>query len=283
MKHKINVEIESEAIIKVKIDDNALELRQPIPISEYGCVKQSLETFLEWFVLPAGNITVASPSDTLVDVSEVTLKVERQNAKAMVEGFVKDSNRYYVSIFTAHSGAKSIQHDFYKHPKLIENTVKTKPRKIYPLSQIGQKLNAESYEIPKRYIAVLDRIFHIKNEIKVWEELCNNGIFDIWEPEAPYNSLKNKKDPMILVLRIFQIDYDFSSEIDNSTSPYFSIIPKIKVSLIKPIIPYGKNHLHSHDYKGVLFFKEVIDNIRASLIKNSCLENEQIINDTEMM
>ena len=281
MKHKINAKIEGDAIIKVKIDDIELKLRKPIPVREYGDIKQSLETFLEWFVLPIEK--TKNLYAKAVDINERTLKVERQNAKAMVEGFLKDSERFYLSIFTAHARAKSIQHEFYKYPKLIENINRANPKIIFPLSQIGKQLKAEKYVIPRKYIAVLDRIFHIKNEIRVWEELCTNGIFDIWEPEAPYNSLKNKKDPMILVFRIFQIDYDFSGEIDNNTSSYFGIIPKRKVTLIKPIIPYGKNHPHSYEYKGGLFFKEIIDNIRASLINNNCLKNEQIISDTEMM
>ncbi len=283
MKNKINARIEDDAIIEVKIDDHALDLRKRIPISEYGHVKQSLETFLEWFVLPAANIPPINPSETLIDVNEVTLKVERQTAKAMIEGFVKGSNRYYVSIYTAHSKAWSIQHEFRRDPKLIDNNISAKPNKIYPLSQIGMQLDAEKYEIPKQYIAVLDRVFHIKNEIKLWEELCTAGIYDIWEPEAPYNSLKDKKDPRILVLRTFQIDHDFSGEIGSSKPDYYGTIPKRKDTLIKPIIPYGKNHPRSHGYKGVLFFKEIIDTIRASLINNNCLINERIIRDTEMM
>jgi len=172
------------------------------------------------------------------------LKVEKQNAKALVEGFSKNSLLYYSSIFTAHKNAKSLHKNFRRIPKLL-TVFKGQPKKEYPLSEIGKDLHAKDYELRKNYVAVLDKIFHIKNNIKMWEELCSNGIFDIWEPKAPYNSLNGKDDPMILLLRIFEIDYDFTIRIvpknnyidtikyfDNNGIP----IPISKVRIIRPII-----------------------------------------------
>jgi hypothetical protein len=211
-----------------------------------------------------------------IKVNKSTLKVERQNAKAMIEGFYKNSNLYYSTIFTAHKRSISLKYDFKTYPKLIENFINSMPRKQYPLSQIGKDLKSERYEIRKKYIAHVDRIFHIKNSINIWKDLCNSGIFDIWMPEAPYNSLKSKKDPMILLLRVFEIDYDFVNDMNN-ISNYFSFVPQRQVQIIKPIIPSDKESLFRKDYQGKLCFHEITDIVRRTLVKYKCLRDEEVM------
>ena len=65
--------------------------------------------------------------------NEMALKVERQNAWAMIEGFRKKDEHFFVSIFTAHLRAKSIQRDFKQYPKLI--TLINKPKPYYHLNE----------------------------------------------------------------------------------------------------------------------------------------------------
>ncbi|MCD4676109.1 MAG: hypothetical protein K8S18_08965, partial [Desulfobacula sp.] len=51
---------------------------------------------------------------------------------------------------------------------------------LFRQSQIGNKLLYENIDhIPLKYVAVLTTVFHIKNKIELWKDLCNNGIFDI--------------------------------------------------------------------------------------------------------
>lgn len=177
-------------------------------------------------------------------INNWTLKVEKENAKAMIEGYKKNGIRNYVTIFTATEDAVSLKNDFRSLPKLI-TPKESDHRKIYPLSIYGKDLEAKSYNYntTARYIAVLDTIFHIKNEISIWEALCTNGIFDIWEPQAPYNMLshdaqnnkKDPQDPQILTIRVFEIDHDFQNEI--TKKQYWNTITPKQVNLVKPVIP----------------------------------------------
>lgn len=174
-----------------------------------------------------------------IELNCLTLRVERENAKAMTEGFVKNRDRHYVTVFTAHRQAWSLKNNFAEVPKLL-TAKKGKPRREYRLSEIGRSLEADTYRHSARYIAVLDRILHIRNSLGLWDELCTSGIFDIWEPSAPYNSLltkggSEKKDPMILVLRIFEIDHEFTNE-EIWPEQYFDTIHPRVVRITKPVI-----------------------------------------------
>ena len=208
-------------------------------------------------------------------INSHTLKVEKQNSIALVDGFMKHSKRYYSSIFTAHKRAKSLENKFKEIPKLLSN-FKGAPKRKYPLSQIGNGLNVNGYELSGKYIAILDRIFHINNDISIWQNLCTNGIFDIWEPEAPFNSLDKKEDPMILLLRIFEIDYDFTDEIKRGT--YFDDIPSRKVRVVRPIIPKDKEDFFCNKYNGTYYFDKIISEIKFAT--KDFLIKEELIHDT---
>lgn len=201
-------------------------------------------------------IFITSSKFKKVEINSYTLKVEKENAEAMIEGFWKDGDKYYVTIFTAHKHAKSMENDFRLRPKLL-TVKKGKPRAEYPLSSIGRRLQSSNYIHSVKYLAVLDTIYYIENHIKIWNVLCSNGIFDIWEPRAPFNSLEGKKVPMILLLRIFEIDTDLSDEI--IPGQYFDSIKPREVKIVKPIIPANENDPFSRDYYGKYYFEDIVN------------------------
>jgi hypothetical protein len=218
--------------------------------------------------------------------NEMTLKVERQNAWAMIEGFRKKDEHFFVSIFTAHLRAKSIQRDFKQYPKLI--TLIKKPKPYYPLNEdIVNQPEFSKYRHKYRYIAVLDRIFHITNKNSTWNELCNNGIFDIWSPSAPYNSLIDqdtgleKEDPMILLLRIFEIENGFN-EIDIKFGAHTDHVKKqVQLHFLRPVIPQNRNDKFSQNFKGAYYFEDIIEKIQKSL--EGSIVQEEKVNDTSLI
>lgn len=173
-------------------------------------------------------------------INSMTLKVEKENAKAMIEGFYKGTTRHYVTIFVAHENAWSMKGKFRQYPKLLTTIQQINPK--HKLSEIGKSMRAGSYSIDYKYIAILKKIYHVKNNVNLWKEICNNGLFDIWDWSAPYNNLRDdddtdidKGDPRILLLRICEIDYDFENGLqigDRSDA-----IPQRKVNTIRKIIP----------------------------------------------
>jgi len=180
-------------------------------------------------------ITGPDINDRRVIVNSITLKVEKETAKAMIEGFDKIDGRYYVTIYTANKKAWSLLGNFRENPKIIATLDKRRP--AYELSRIGKLLFAHNYNLQAKYVAVLDTVFYIKeNDKKIWEILCNNGIYDIWDPIAPYRRLGSSKEPMILLLRIFEVDYDFSNEIIKEGWPYCDAVKQRIVKIVKPII-----------------------------------------------
>lgn len=160
-------------------------------------------------------------------LNTLSLKVERENALAMIQGFEKGGRTYHVAIFTAHQDAWSLKKNFRHVPKLI-TPKRSPPRAEFPLSALGNRLPLWRYHHKLRYAAVLDHIFHVRNDAGMWEELCSNGVFDIWDPEAPYNSLAGKQDPMILLLRVHELDrevrIDLGMGADKVLDLYASIV-----------------------------------------------------------
>lgn len=71
-----------------------------------------------------------------IAINNLSLKVERVNAKAMLEGFQKKGKTYHVSMYTANSKSKSLENSFDKLPKLLTYQ-RGNPRSIYPISSIG--------------------------------------------------------------------------------------------------------------------------------------------------
>lgn len=195
-----------------------------------------------------------------IQINEWALKVEIQNAEAMIDGFRKDNKHYYITIFCAPGNAVSMRNKFEKNPKIL-TPIRGETKKEHPLSGIGEGLNANDYDLPAKYIAVLYRIFHIENNIKIWEELCNNGIYDIWKPEAPFNNLNGKKDPKILLLRIFEIDSAKTIELGGS----YDVVKNYKesVKVVRPIIPYNKyeHDRNNYKYNGNLYFEDIIKKV----------------------
>lgn len=203
-----------------------------------------------------------------LELNNITLKIEKENAKAMIDGFLKDGKTIRTSIYTAQAKSWSLANNFKKYPKLI--TLKTSPpQKIYPLSNVGINLNANDYQIENKYIAVLDTIFHINNKIELWNDLCADGTFDIWKPDAPFNSLHDKEDQMILLLRLYELNQPIASEYLDKNSVYFgSINGKHEININRPVI--------SNDE-----FKLIKDNVYQKILKyNLEVKPTELINDT---
>lgn len=210
-----------------------------------------------------------------LNINNVTLKVEKENFIALTEGFTKSDKKYYSSIFTAHRDATSIQNNFRQSPKLL-TPKRRNPRSEYPLSDIGLNLRTHR-DFELKYLAILDTVFHIENNMSIWNRLCTEGIFDLWNPKAPFNNLDGKEDPQILLLRIFEISDNFNNEIIPGT--YYDHIPIRGITLLRPIIP-DENSYNKYQYDGTYSFNQIKERIREST-KNFLQEEELICNTSE--
>ena len=125
--------------------------------------------------------------------------------KAMIDGFRKEGRHIRQSIWCA-----VIKVYF---PALL--TLNKRPAKFKP-SLIGKRLAPDSFSIPYKYIAQCESEYFIKNEIELWERLCFNGLFDVWDPIAPYNRFANSKTHpsqfRIQLLRIYEINEIFEEK-----------------------------------------------------------------------
>lgn len=132
-------------------------------------------------------------------------KIDKTNAKAMIDGYLKNGMRVHQSIWCAV--------DEIPFPALVTlNRTKTK----FPMSREGEQLHPDFYTIPYKYIAKLPRPhfqYFIKNDMNLWEILCSNGLFDVWIADAPYMRFANSKSPRssfrIQLVRIYEINEVF--------------------------------------------------------------------------
>ena len=163
-----------------------------------------------------------------------TLKIDTEMAISMTEGYVKDGNKIKTCIMSSHSMPRmaiSLQNNFELLPKLITNnsihvTRGNQPvsrARSRPLSHLGIDIKEKVLMDYKsglspfkfKYVASLVAKYHIKNTIEIWKDICNNDLFDIWEPEAPYKNILKKGDPLILLLRVYELDEEYPYVSDN--------------------------------------------------------------------
>ena len=127
------------------------------------------------------------------------------------------TNHKKTAMYTSHNGAVVLRDDFVNKPKLI--TVTKKLNANHHPSVLGRSIldsiGCTTINIPQKfidenngkYVAKLERIFHLStNDIKIWNELCTNGLFNMWNPAAPYNRL-NK-----LIYQVDPFNYNFNTK-----------------------------------------------------------------------
>jgi len=173
---------------------------------------------------------------------ECSLHVDKANAQAMVRGFIKDGRVHHLSILTDKGNGNYLRLWRYSYnlPRLL---TPFKEHTKYQLSSIGIPL--ESYpQFDLKYISFLDTVIHLKKTgpkdtglAEMWKDLCFSGIFDIWDPGAPMLNLRSHELPMILMVRVCEIEQEFAPE-ELSGKRFLKFIdPKPRtVRVLRPII-----------------------------------------------
>jgi len=162
-------------------------------------------------------------------------KIDKTNAKAMIEGFIKNNRLIHQAIYC----------DVVKKPFPMLITLNRGPTK-FEMSRIGLALDPESFSIPYSYVAFLKEEYFIKNEMSLWEEICKNGLFDVWVPDAPYKRFQDcNSDPSkfrIILLRIYEINEEFSKDDIRSVSDRIDHISShnLMVTIKKAVISDGE-------------------------------------------
>jgi len=165
-------------------------------------------------------------------IEKTCFKIDKSNANALIGGFDKDGKLIHQSIYC----------DVKKRsfPMLI--TYNKYPSK-FPLSKIGFDLDNNNAPLRIKYVADFVQEYFIDNTIELWNKICNNGLFDIWLPEAPHLRFKGAKaDPSkyrIVLLRIFEIEEIFDeSDIRHANARIDKIKEnsKLQVTIKKRII-----------------------------------------------
>ena len=140
-----------------------------------------------------------------IELNERCLKIDRPNALAMIDGYDKNGKRNNQSIW-----CDVTEKQF---PMLI---TLNRSRTRFKVKNQYESLNPEKYSIPLKFIANLDSQYFVKNDMRLWEKICNNGLFDIWDPRSPYSRFDDaKKDPSffrIQLLRISEINEEFNKD-----------------------------------------------------------------------
>jgi hypothetical protein len=170
----------------------------------------------------------------------------------MIEGFYAKTGTgksiNHVTFLTNTKYGDHLKKSFKTTPKLITNHI-TPNNPKYVVSDSILPKNPNNYEIPLKYVAVLDTVYHIHNSEILWKKICNSGLFDIWKYESPLNSLrflnstKDRPDSQILLLRVYEIDKMIEKDNIEFARRYYKVYPR-KVKLERPI-------LNNTDFKSI--------------------------------
>lgn len=173
--------------------------------------------------------------DKEIVLNKRCFKIDKTNAKAMISGFTKHNRLIHQAIYC----------DVVKKPFPMLITLNRRPTK-FEMSKIGLSLDPESFSIPYNYVAFLEEEYFIKNEMPLWEDICKNGLFDVWVPDAPYKRFQEcNSGPSkfrILLLRIYEINEHFGEDEISSVSDRIDHISShsLEVTLKKPVISDGE-------------------------------------------
>lgn len=197
-------------------------------------------------------------------VNKASLKIEKENAYSLIYGYEPKKT----TIYCAHQNAWSLKggggvYPFQKYPKLIT----VSKSKKYNLSETARAINTDHVIIPKRFIAFLDTIFHIRNDKSIWDKLCKDGTFNLWPPEEADRYFEKTSDSMILLLRVCIIEGELQISEEPTSDYYDDVIGNREVSVIGPVI-------------SDLEFKGIKDNIRSVLQELGKLKREERMFDT---
>lgn len=168
-------------------------------------------------------------------------KIDKSNAISMIKGVNINGQNVHQSIWLDVKNKK--------FPKLL---TLNKRETRFPLSRIGKSLSSDNIVIDYKYVVVLDTEYFVRNDISLWERICSNGLFNIWEPEAPLKRFNEaKSDPTsyrIQLVRVFEIHNAFRDE---------------------DVIPAGRQYHHLVcSSKTVYIKKPIISNEEFKRIKN---------------
>lgn len=241
-----------------------------------------------------------------VSLPRQTLKIERENALAMSKGYHENSDLLYVSVYASGEDAVALRNDFDNRkgyvPKVLSYRTSQEPN--YPISSVGRSMGVSDYSrpfsLPYKYVAIVDRIFFVQEDFifnidlhaDLWREFCKNGIFDIWEPDAPFNRWEGNfdlarsgkkviKSPQILLLRIFELDKPIM--VKHRKTYTDTVMPGEDVYLKRPIIPFNKNDRFADGFYGTYYFADLMHLIRTTLSDLDALERETLVNDTSLI
>jgi len=165
-------------------------------------------------------------------IETTCFKFDKPNAKALILGFDKNGTSIHQSIYC------DVRKRHY--PMLI--TYNKSPSR-FPLSKLGNDLNNDNRQLKMKYIVDFVAEYFIHNKIELWNIICNNGLFDIWLPEAPFKrfniSTSDAASYRIVLLRIYEIEEEFyESDITHASARIDQIKEKsiLEVTIKRPII-----------------------------------------------
>ena len=157
------------------------------------------------------------------------LRLDQANAKAMIYGFKKEG-------ILLHQGIYCFNRKKTFHIALIDVD---RHKSKYKLSDIGKDLHSDNFKIEHKYIISVVKFKDIKNKTEMWDEICTNGLFDIWDPSAPFQKYVENENPnqfCIGLLRLYEIDEIISEDLLKVNDRNTILKKTLTVKIKRPII-----------------------------------------------
>ncbi len=179
----------------------------------------------------------------MINISSNCFKVDKPNYVALTEGFSVNGNRFNQSIWCDVEVKPFPMLLTIQKCKARKSYVLNSNCKSYDLTRYFTAFNDFSRPIEYKYIAEYVNQYHIENDMRLWETICNNGLFDIWDPIAPFRRFDTcKSHPSsfrIILIRVYEIEIPIHTSIINRdlrlTDRIFDY-SKLSVTTKRPII-----------------------------------------------
>lgn len=192
---------------------------------------------------------------------EFALRDEIVNVFAMTHGHINSKMQYQFILCKKKPFSKDRM-----GPYLLDSK---KSRNTFKLSSIGEEYlkSVKDKELKLNYIAyVEDQIeINLKDNINIIDKICEEGYFQVWNPEAPKRYFKGLDKGYIILFRVYEIDQEINQDLlkkgRSGRNFYYTLESKVDFKIKRPVL----------DDKEYFILKNNLINI----IKNSDLYNEE--------
>lgn len=165
---------------------------------------------------------------------EFALRDEKLNIFAMAHGNINLNTPYQIMICKRNKFKENRKGPFLLDSKISKSDfLPSKTGRLYL-----DKIKSQRFDL--KYIAIIDEQLEIDINQNIFNKLCTNGYFQIWNPESPIKYFKGKEKGYIILLRVYEIDTIVDERLlergRSGRNYYYGLTDSVECKIKRPVL-----------------------------------------------